>query len=176
MNMKKIMMTIVAAFIATAMNAQGYIGGSLGFKTTSYDGESTTTWSIMPEVGYNLNDSWAIGTTIGYGQSGKGDAKLKKFTVAPYVRYTVAKLDKVNVFLDGGVGYTHTDLAGAKVNSFNVGIEPGVAVNLNDKLSFVAHFGFLGYETSKLKGADKSTNSFELDLDSNLSFGLYLNF
>ena len=174
--MKKMMMTIAAAFIATAMNAQGYIGGSLGFKTTSYDGESTTSWSIMPEIGYNLNDSWAIGTTIGYGQSGKGDAKVKTFTVAPYARLTVAKLDMVNVFLDGGVGYNHTDFAGVKANSFNVGIKPGVAVNLNDKLSFVAHFGFLGYETSKPKGADKSTNSFELDLDNDLSFGLYLNF
>ena len=174
--MKKIMMTIAAAFVATAMNAQGYIGGSLGFKTSSYDGESTTTWNITPEVGYNLSDSWAIGVAVGYGQSGKGDNKIKRFEVAPYARYTVAKLSMVNVFLDGTVGYAHTDNAGYKLNTFGVGIKPGVAVNLNDKLSFVTHFGFLGYQNDKVKGDSKSTNSFGLNIDNNVSFGLYLNF
>ena len=174
--MKKIMMTIAAAFVATAMNAQGYIGGSLGFQTSSYDGESTTTWKIMPEVGYNINDSWAIGTTIGYGQSGKGDDKVKTFTVSPYARLAVAKLSMVNVFIDGGVGYSFVEQGGAKVNEFNVGLKPGVALNLNDKLSFVAHFGFLGYQNDKVKGDDKSINTFGLNLDNNVSFGLYLNF
>ena len=170
------MMTIAAAFVATAMNAQGYIGGSLGFQTSSYDGESTTTWSIMPEVGYNLSDNWAIGVAVGYGQSGKDENKIKKFTVSPYARLTVAKLSMVNVFIDGGVGYTNTDYAGDKLNTFAVGLKPGVAVNLNDKLSFVAHFGFLGYQNDKWKDADKSTNTFGLDIDNNVNFGLYLNF
>ena len=174
--MKKIMMTIAAAFVATAMNAQGYIGGGLGFQTSSYDGESTTTWTIMPEVGYNLNDSWAIGAVVGYGESGKDESKVKSFTVSPYARYTVAKLNMVNVFLDGGVGYGYVEQGGVKVNDFNVGIKPGVAVNLNDKLSFVAHFGFLGYQNDKVKGDDKSVNTFGFNLDNNVSFGLYLNF
>lgn len=176
--MKKIMMTIAAAFVATAMNAQGYIGGSVGFASESYDGNSTTVWSIMPEVGYNISENIAIGAVLGYGEAGKDEAKVKKFSVAPYARFTVAKLEKINVFIDGGVGYTNTKVAGVKTNEFEVGLKPGVAVNLNDKLSFVTHFGFLGFNTSKpdYDGA-KATNTFGFNLDgNNLTFGLYYNF
>ena len=69
------------------------------------------------------------------------------------------------------------NFAGTKINTFGIGFKPGVAVNLNEKLSFVAHVGFLGYENEKVKGDDKSTNSFGLDLSgNNLSFGVYYNF
>ena len=176
--MKKIMMTLAAVCVAATMNAQAYLGGSLGFATSSYDGNSTTVWSILPEVGYNLDENWAVGLTVGYGEAKDANKnKVKNFQISPYVRYTAVKLDKVNVFLDGGIGYEHEDVVGVKTNTFSVGIKPGVAVNLNDKLSFVTHFGFLGYENEKVKGADKSTNSFGLSVDgSNLSFGVYYNF
>lgn len=174
--MKKLMMIAAMMVAAISANAQAYIGGSVGFLTTSYAGESTTSWSILPEFGYNLNENWAVGMLIGYGESGSDDDKVKTLQVSPYARYTAVKLNKVNVFLDGGVAYANTDYAGAKLNTFEVGIKPGVAVNLDEKLSFVAHFGFLGYDYSKAKGADEGASSFGFNLDSNVSFGLYLNF
>ena len=68
--MKKIIMTIAAAFVATAMNAQVYVGGSIGLNAWSSQknagDRSETTFKILPEIGYNINDSWAIGTVIGY--------------------------------------------------------------------------------------------------------------
>ena len=185
--MKKIFMTLAAVCVAATMNAQAYIGGGIGLQSTSHDGNSTTTIKLMPEIGYNLNDSWAIGIALGYGEDkytvkdDKGaevSIKTKAFTVNPYARYTFAKFDKVNLFVDGSVAYTHTDYTGDKTNAFSVGLKPGVAVNLNDKLSFVAHAGFLGWTTSKpdVDGA-KSTNEFGFDLDgSDLSFGFYYNF
>jgi len=174
--MKKIMMTLAAIAVAATMNAQGYIGGSLGFASQSYDGNSTTVWSIMPEVGYNLNEDWALGVAVGYGESGKGDDKIKTFKVSPYVRFTPVKLDKVNIFIDGGFGYTNVKQGDASVNQWQFGLKPGVAINLNDKLSFVSHFGFLGYEYDKAKGADKGVNTFGFNLGSEVSFGMYYNF
>lgn len=183
--MKKIMMTLAAVAVAATMNAQVYVGGGVGFQTSSYDGNSETYFKIMPEIGYNLDENWAVGISVGYGEAKTKvkeegvtmTAKVKSFSVAPYARYTFAKFDKVNLFVDGTVGYQYEDYAGTKVNTFGVGLKPGVAVNLNDKLSFVAHVGFLGYENEKVKGADKSTNSFGLSVDgSNLSFGVYYNF
>lgn len=174
-------MTLVAVAMATTMNAQWYVGGGIGVATSSYDGNSTTVWSILPEVGYNLNDKWAVGTVIGYGEtrakvSGVRE-KVKTFQVNPYVRYTFVKFDKVNLFVDGSVGYQHENFAGTKTNTFGIGLKPGLAVNLNDKLSFVAHVGFLGYENEKVKGDDKSTNTFGFDLNgNNVDFGLYYNF
>ena len=175
--MKKIMMTLVAVAMATTMNAQVYVGGGVGLSVESYDGESNTVWSILPEIGYNINEKWAVGTVIGYGESGKGDHKTKRFEVSPYARYTAVKLNMVNIFFDGGVSYIHKDYEGSKSNTFGFGIKPGVAINLNDKLSFVTHFGFLGYEYEKYKDADKGVNTFGFNLDgSSLTFGLYYNF
>ena len=176
--MKKIFMTLAAVCVAATMNAQGYIGGGIGLQSTSHDGNTNTTIKLMPEVGYNLNDSWALGIALGYGEVKAGDDKDKVFTVNPYARYTFAKFDKVNLFVDGSVAYAHTDYAGDKTNAFSVGLKPGVAVNLNDKLSFVAHAGFLGYKNEKAdhEGA-KAFNTFGFDLDgSDLSFGFYYNF
>ena len=175
-------MTLAAVAVAATMNAQAYLGGGIGFQTSSYDGNSETYFTILPEVGYNLDENWAVGMTVGYGEArtkikGEGTEKVKAFQIAPYARYTFAKFDKVNLFVDGTVGYKHENYAGVKTNTFAIGFKPGVAVNLNEKLSFVAHVGFLGYENEKVKGADKSTNTFGVGLDgSNLSFGVYYNF
>ena len=185
--MKKIFMTLAAVCVAATMNAQVYVGGGLGLTSTSQDGSTNTKVKLMPEIGYSLNDSWAIGVAFGYAENEQSvttnnitvSAKNKAFEVNPYVRYTFAKLDKVNLFLDGSVGYMHEDpAAGNKVNTFGLGIKPGIAVNLNDKLSFVAHAGFLGWQNVKADydGA-KAANTFGFDLDgSNLSFGVYYNF
>ena len=55
--------------------------------------------------------------------------------------------------------------------------KPDVAIALNNKLSFVAHVGFLGYESVKNVDTKEKVNTFGLDLDGNaLSFGLYYNF
>ena len=189
--MKKIMMTLAAVCVAATMNAQVYVGGSLGFETTSQDGVSNSSLTLMPEVGYALDDNLAVGIAFGYSEDSEdikkvnpisGDEytvseKNKKFVINPYLRYTFLKLEKVNVFVDGGLEYVHKDNAGSKNNSFGIGVRPGVAVNLNDKLSFVSHFGWLGYKNSKddYEGA-KAANTFGLNLSSKVSFGVYYNF
>lgn len=180
-------MTLAAFAVAATMNAQVYVGGGLGFETSSQDGNSTTAFKFLPEIGYNLDENWAVGIVFGYSQTELNDdvddegkvqkVKNKKFQISPYARYTFLKLDKVNVFIDGGLDYIHADNGGSKNNTFAIGVKPGVAVNLNDKLSFVSHFGWLGYKNSKddYEGA-KAVNTFGLNLDSNVSFGLYYNF
>ena len=176
--MKKIMMTLAAVAVAATMNAQSYVGGSFGFTSVSHDGDNVTAFKVMPEIGTTLTDDLAVGITFGYAQSGKGNNKVKAWGVNPYLRYTFAKFDKVNVFVDGTVGYEYNKIGEVKINSFSIGFKPGVAVNLNEKLSFVAHVGFLGYKYDKddYEGA-KAANTFGLDLDgTNLSFGLYYNF
>ena len=179
-------MMAVMAVAALSANAQVYVGGGVGVGTSSYDGNSETYFKIIPEVGYKLNENWAVGMTIGYGETRakfkdefgkKNTEKVKVFTVAPYARYNFAKFEKVNLFVDGTFAYQYENYAGTKINTFGVGLKPGVAVNLNEKLSFVAHVGFLGYENSKVKGDSKSTNSFGFDVSGEaLSFGAYYNF
>lgn len=178
--MKKFLMTIVAAVAAVSVNAQVYVGGGLGFTSTSHDGESVTNFAIIPEVGYTLDENMALGLAFGYAETGNDNSKVKTLAVNPYLRYNVLKFGRANLFLDGGFAFKNTDSksAGYKTNEFAIGIKPGLSVSLNEKLSFVSHLGFVGYETSKpdYDGA-KSTNTFGLDLNSlNLTFGMYYNF
>ena len=183
--MKKIMMTLAAIAVAATMNAQVYVGGSLGFETSSHDGNTNSSLTLLPEIGYNLDENLAVGIAFGYGQTKNTveqnnievSVTNKKFIINPYARYTFVKFDKVNVFVDGGLEYAHYDNGGSKSNTFGIGVRPGVAVNLNDKLSFVSHFGWLGYKNEKpdYDGA-KATNTFGFNLSSAVSFGMYYNF
>ena len=173
---------MVAALAAVSMNAQVYIGGSVAIEAWSSQklagDKSETAFKIMPEIGYNLSDEWAIGTVIGYQSdkfNGVNGVSESAFSIAPYARYTFAKLGKVNLFVDGGRAFTSASKA--DWTEIAVGFQPGLAVNLNDKLSFVSHIGFLGWDQLNPDGDDNNISKFGLNLDAtNITFGLYYNF
>ncbi len=179
--MKKFLFTLAAAFVTLTASAQVYVGGEVGFWRNWADGANRTTFKIVPEVGYNLSEDWAIGTQIGYSYVYNHGDKTNAFIVTPYARWTFAKFDAVSLFVDGGFDfYTYKTDKGRgsddSKNAWGIGIKPGVKVDLTDKLSFVAHAGFFGY-----RDADGDTpfgeNGFGVDVDGNaLQFGLYYNF
>lgn len=165
-----------------SVNAQVYVGGSLGIDAWSSQknagDRSETTFTILPEVGYNLNDEWAVGTVIGYVSDkwvGVNGISESAFTFNPYARYTYLKAGKVSLFVDGGVDFTTASKA--DWNELAIGLKPGLAVSLSDNISFVSHLGFIGYDVLNPDGDDNNTSKFGLDLSgNNLTFGLYFNF
>jgi len=197
--MKKILMTLAMGMMALTMSAQMYVGGSVGFESWSPDkGDGESSFKFLPEFGMQFNDQWGAGVQIGYVTDKAGVYGLgteSAFIFSPYVRYNAIKAGKVSVFLDGGFdfySYSKPDNS-----AFSIGIKPGVAVALTNKLSFVTHFGFLGYEsvpsgggqyydyydyydywTRSSSSSDKPKDTyFGFDFDSlNLLFGLYYNF
>ena len=180
--MKKLFSLIAVAFVAMSVNAQVYVGGSLGIDAWSSQknagDRSETTFIILPEVGYNLNDEWAVGTVIGYVSDkwvGVNGISESAFTFNPYARYTYLKAGKVSLFVDGGVDFTTASKA--DWNELAIGLKPGLAVSLSDNISFVSHLGFIGYDVLNPDGDDNNTSKFGLDLSgNNLTFGLYFNF
>ena len=174
--MKKFLFTLAAAFVTLTASAQVYVGGEVGFWRNWADGANETTFKVLPEVGYNLSEDWAIGTQIGYQYN-----QVNAFVVTPYARWTFAKFDAVSLFLDGGFEFGTYKASGDGVkddshNAWGIGIKPGVKVDLTDKLSFIAHAGFFGYrDADDLEIFGK--NGFGVDVDGNaLQFGLYYNF
>jgi len=188
--MKKLVLLVLTAFAVTA-NAQFYIGGQLGFWATKRaDTKLDFQYSVLPDVGYNINSKWAVGTTIGVSDSNESFgiddetfvARIGSFSVSPYVRFTFVNWGLVSLFVEGGGGYRYIfksksvsiypylDFFGK--HQFNVGISPGVAVNLSKKFTLMAHIGFLGWE---YYGADYSTFGLLFN-SSTLTFGAYYNF
>ena len=77
--MKKIVLSIIVALIAITANAQVYVGGTFGVGSDKVETEGTevknTTFKILPEVGYELNEDWSVGTVVGYEYNKSGDVK-----------------------------------------------------------------------------------------------------
>lgn len=137
--MKKKIIALVAllACITMGASAQVYVGGSLGFTSsklsTGGHDQDGSSFKLLPEIGYQLDQDISIGVQIGYshGYAAFGsltvtdfkaamntgisttmdiyedDYKLNSFTFAPYVRYTFARFGKVNLFFEGSVGYSN---------------------------------------------------------------------
>lgn len=179
--MKKLFMTLAAAVIAVSASAQVYLGGNFGIASTKIAGQdSKTTYKVLPEIGYKLNQDWAIGTVVGWGKGTPveiedADHAIGTFEVAPYVRYTALHTKMVDLFVDGGFSYKHYNSTG---NEWTVGLKPGVALNFNKNVSLVAHVGFVGYKTYKPSyDHAKSSNAWGVDVDgNNLTLGLLWNF
>ena len=177
--MKKILMTLAMGMMALTMNAQMYIGGGFGFQNVTPEvGDGESSFKLLPEFGMQLDEKWGVGVQIGYISDKAGAYGIgaeSAFQFSPYARYTALKFKSVNLFFDGGLDYIQSK--NPKVTAFGLGIKPGVAVNLNEQLSFVAHFGFLGYESVNPDGDDNNVTNIGFDFDTTeLTFGLYYNF
>lgn len=198
--MKKIMMTLAAVCVAATMNAQVYVGGTLGLgfenKLTDKDGKDATGmfFQIKPELGYNLDDKSSVGIVLGFGVTNNGnkitinganpfaghktDKSAIQFQVAPYYRYKFLQFDKIDLFVDAMVALQYTKMDEWNNTTFGIGVRPGVAFNANDKISFVAKLGDgLFFESSKDKDSD-AVSHFGLNANTlaALEIGMYYNF
>lgn len=179
-------MTLATMFIAVCANAQVFVGGTAGIANTGGEGLSDkTTFKILPEVGYNINKNWAVGTVLGYedgsfsmlGRSSSLAGYVKAFEIAPYARYTFVRSKLVNLFVDGGFGFAAGSASNVDFTAFRVGFQPGLAVNLNKNFSLVTKVGFLGYEAVNPEGDHNNTHAFGFNVNgNNIQFGLYYNF
>lgn len=191
--MKKIMMIAVMAVAAISANAQMWVGGNLGFNTEKTKFEDTelssgTSFEIAPEVGYNLNEKWAVAIALGYGHYDAGTVTfagkevsgiINTFSIKPYVRYTFVKAGNFSAFCDGVLDYSTTHVNGVENNrnSWGLAVTPGIAYAISPKVSLVAHVGEIGYDHTWFDAGvgDVTNNKFGINLTNAISFGAYVN-
>lgn len=189
--MKKILTLAVVALAAVCGSANAennwYVGGNVGFMHESTKSSMSNSFSILPEAGYNFNDKWAAGVQVGYTYNhdcyDKTSANL--FVFNPYSRYTFYRSSNnlVQLFVDGtvGVGLGWTDYSHGSSSTavtYQVGLKPGIALNVTKNFSLVAHVGLVGYQganNAAKAGGAVSRGGISLD-SNNLTFGLYYNF
>ncbi|MBR6203220.1 MAG: outer membrane beta-barrel protein [Bacteroidaceae bacterium] len=162
-------------------------------------------FNLIPEIGYTINDKFDVALAIGIshanyngsdyeGTAGyeaeegapfglKGlDYNRNAFKINPYVRYKFAKAGDFTFFVDGGFSYTMIHYSNSpevngedNANQWGLGFKPGIAYNLSDKVSLVAHVGELSYNF--YKRGDVKNNEFNMGVSgNNISFGAYVNF
>ncbi len=181
--MKKLLIMALFAVLTLGASAQKwYAGGqlTLGRTTTELSGVSlkSTQIAVLPEIGYNLTDNFALGATFGVDYKKTGDNKLTTFQISPYARATYFKSKMVDLFIDGGGGFGIGRADGHTAVTYEIGLRPGMSLNLSDRFSLVAHVGFLGYESGNAPAKRGGTpENWGLNLDStNLLFGFYYHF
>ena len=172
--MKRILLAVLLLTGMSAMQAQEskfYAGGTLGFTwsklKTDEGSQSGASVKVMPEVGYNLSDKWALGVSLGYSHgyaafggidfndlksianavastaadvASDGTAKLNSFRFAPYARYNFWQTGKLKFFLEGSLGYIHVGMTGDALED-RLGDDPVlnvVELNIRPGLSFDA--------------------------------------
>jgi long-subunit fatty acid transport protein len=183
---KKIVLLLFVVCATMSVSAQVYVGGTAGLWRNNKDDLGLTVFSVAPEVGYNLDEKWAIGAELGYGyakvQSQKFNANVLHFS--PYARYTCYEAGIVRLFLDGGLGIASVKVNGVsdRENGFEIGVKPGVAIKLTDKFSLIAKVGFLGYRDDYGTGIGTGeevydSQGFGFNLSgTDLKFGFQVNF
>lgn len=171
--MKKGLLMLVALLATIAVQAQDiYVGGSFNLWRNSTG--NTTSFKIAPEIGYNFNETWAVGAELNYSHEYESKVTANAVSVAPYIRWSYYQNDAVRLFLDGTAAIGFVKIKdGDTSKAAQIGLRPGIAVKLNDHFSFIAKYGFLGYRRNVNTWGD----SFGLQLTSeDLSIGFHYNF
>lgn len=182
--MKKSLLALLfaVALVVPAVAENMWVGGSLGYQNASVksgpDGDvDANSFTIAPEFGYSLDETWDIGLDLSY-RSGKNDAgdfinnvpvvykgyETSGFGIAPFARYHVGQIAGIDVMIKGSLFYNSTTVkeftsdGDATVNSYGIAIAPVISYSINERWSIGATLNFLelGYahsSSSDIKGS-----------------------
>ena len=203
--MKKMILAALVAVVSMSANAQFWAGGEVGFTAdkTTINGDKIGNgayFNLIPEIGYTVNDKIDVALAIGishfngngtlygvanddFARADMGDhVNRNTFMLNPYVRYKFAKAGDFTFFVDGGFAYYMIHSNQYKVGDetknatgWDIALKPGVAYNISDKVSLVAHVGRLSYSFGKWQ--EVKSNAINMGVSGNdLTFGAYVNF
>lgn len=172
--MKKIILTLALVAFGMTASAQWVLGGNIGFdhdgnSTGDYSDNATTELSIMPKIGYWLNEDMQIGIQLGcnydYARNYDGDNNNDHYSsrtqlewrFAPYFRYNLTSWKNFTVFCEAQLAFgitpkrstwnnTTSTSGEGNTSSFdiNFNVVPGLNYALTDKISFDAYIDLLG--------------------------------
>lgn len=192
--MRKLFMAAAAVLACMTVNAQIWVGGSLGFNSEKIDSEaavgepgfsasdpdcSEISLDFSPVVGYSLNDKMDVGVELGFNSiknvSCIEDYNVTEFAITPFARYKFFEAGKLSVHAQAQVSFMHDSREigdiDNKYNTFNIGVKPLIKYALTDNIAIVSSFGWFGFEKQQ-----DSYTTLDLEASSELSFGIYYAF
>ena len=166
--MKKVFMVAIATIlIKTSFSqinqGQWLVGGNAGFASSKNGEFKTTQISFAPNAGYFFINNFAGGLRVEVESEkekfGSLDATSTASMISPFVRYYfLPASQKVNVFADASYGFGSMkgeEGPSTSINGFNIMAGPAVFLSPNTALEVT-----LGYNSTKIEGAEDRTNTF----------------
>jgi outer membrane protein len=140
------------------------------------------TFGIAPDAGYFITNKFSVGLGLAFNYAivdpdfaGIDSENTTTFGINPYVRWYPYNENKASFYLQGGFSFVTQSFSTEDVdaiNSFSIGVNPGIAYSFNKHFGINAAYGFLGYESV---GKDDSAFGLNLKLNT-LKFGLSYTF
>ena len=116
------------------------IGGSLSFWHN--EDAKRTTVSLSPDVMYLISNQLGFGANFSLlNKSKDGDNSTTHFLLRPFVRYHFGEVNPLRFFIEGGLGVS----SGGGTTGFEIGIRPGLDLELSRLVHLKMTYGFLGY-------------------------------
>ena len=202
---KVIISSVVLCMTALSINAQVFVGGNLGvnygggkatFGSQSEDLPSTFSFSLVPKVGFYVNDDIAIGVQAGIMSSSTTQTfngtdyaeSLFGWTISGFGRLNMIEAGNLSLLIEGTLGITGATpkfKSGGQTNDgdpitiFGIGIAPILSYSFTSALSVEMSCDFLrlGFNSLTVKDADDSNykttvNAFGLGVNSFPTFDI----
>lgn len=185
--MKKIFTLALLMAAATGIaSAQVWVGGSINISDSEAESNDNKNISkqisFQPTVGYDLNEKLSVGVSLSYSHNSMStnhnnitlNHNINNFSIRPFVRYHYMEWGKLRAFVDGGVGYSLSNVCNDDndYQSLSVFIQPGFSYDLNDRFSIETSFGNLSYTHTWYDSyVFDSANSLNLSLTNSIAIG-----
>lgn len=148
--MRKIFFSAVFAFalVATASSQEGtkWIGGTVNISSETQGDYTSSSTTLMPEFGYNLDNNWAIGARLGFSTTSEDEAggtdKSTTTSVIPFARYNFSNFGNFRVFGQGELplnfygGENPDGSSKGDSNSIGLRVRPGISYAFNESWGF----------------------------------------
>jgi len=180
-------LAIVAALMALPFiaSAQVYVGGSLAGSLGSSPNASTKSWafSIHPEVGYVLNDNWAIGGRFSYGKAVSTmetannkvvNTQVDAFAINPYAAYSPFRRGNFALWAEFGLQFVPAQ-NGVNHSAYGAYAVPVLTYDLGEHFALKSNLGFASVSVGGTSDGDFTFGA-SVGNESDLSIGVVYKF
>lgn len=133
--MKKILVLFVV-LCAMSAQAQVFLGGTgrIGYANETF------ALGVVPEIGYEINDKWAVGAALGMSLVAAGGECEVAGVAEPFVRFTPWQNKRIAFDIKAmGEMVFQSEMIGAEV-----GLRPSLRFFINKHLDATVDFGLIG--------------------------------
>ena len=186
--MKKSLLALLfaVALAVPALAENMWIGGNFGYENTSpKEGDSVSSYYIVPEFGYSIDEKLDIGIDLGYSYK-EGESidigevtivdKTTTIGISPFIRYKMFEIGDFAFLAKASIYYESEkyDEADVTVNTYGLKVVPVVTYSINETWSIGATLDFAEFvfENSKCDDTDDETTYFGLKGNSGSLIGI----